>query len=878
MYKSCSEIRKIFLNYFINNNHQLLDSSSLVPKNDSTLMFTNAGMNQFKNIFLGIEQPKYTNVVTIQRCVRVGGKHNDLNNIGRTKQHHTFFEMLGNFSFGGYSKSKAIQFAWQLLTDNKLFAIPKDKLLVTVNIHDIFTIRCWLKLGLSNRQLVLIGNKEQEIYYSNNFWYMDQLGPCGPCTEIFYYSGKDNIDNYLKIFNSIENNENFLELWNLVFIQFNKQYNNVFLPLNINSIDTGMGLERIASVLQGVNSCYEIDLFKLLLTIIVKKLKIKSFYSSELYIIADHIRTCVFIISDGVFPSNNGRGYVLRKIIRRAINYGKKLGIKYLFFYKLVIPLIKVMKIEINNFIIPLKNIMYILKQEEQQYNNTINKGKKLVNKIISKLNNNILSGKMIFYLYDTYGISIDIIKNICDSNDIKIDESEFKKEIEVRKNLILNKNKININTLLNNYKNTKFVGYDCIECLSTVQGIIYNNQNIDKIYYKNINKIYIILDQTPFYGESGGQVGDQGKILSINVMINIINTKKCGDIFIHEGILEYGKLEVGMKVTALVNHIRRNLISINHTTTHMLYSALKQISNTYIKQYGSYINEYYLRFDVISNISLKCYISKIENLINQQIRMNIPIITYINSYNRKYNLVSLNNIKYKSINNLRSIKIGNISHEYCGGTHVKFTKDINLFCIKNELGIAKGVRRLEAITNEVAFNFLREQKNTVLQISRLTKSNIQSVSKQVLTLISNYKTLKQDIISLEKEYITSQVKFLRYKIKRFLNKKNVLVEQINCNNINTLINIVKLLKKHLNSLIIVLFTKLNNTIYLVVGVSNNIIKYIQANNIINYLVKHVGGKGGGTSDISQIVINNVNLLPSIISNIHMLLSNKKIL
>ncbi|MCV2528350.1 MAG: alanine--tRNA ligase [Candidatus Lightella neohaematopini] len=878
MYKSCSEIRKIFLNYFINNNHQLLDSSSLVPKNDSTLMFTNAGMNQFKNIFLGIEQPKYTNVVTIQRCVRVGGKHNDLNNIGRTKQHHTFFEMLGNFSFGGYSKSKAIQFAWQLLTDNKLFAIPKDKLLVTVNIHDIFTIRCWLKLGLSNRQLVLIGNKEQEIYYSNNFWYMDQLGPCGPCTEIFYYSGKDNIDNYLKIFNSIENNENFLELWNLVFIQFNKQYNNVFLPLNINSIDTGMGLERIASVLQGVNSCYEIDLFKLLLTIIVKKLKIKSFYSSELYIIADHIRTCVFIISDGVFPSNNGRGYVLRKIIRRAINYGKKLGIKYLFFYKLVIPLIKVMKIEINNFIIPLKNIMYILKQEEQQYNNTINKGKKLVNKIISKLNNNILSGKMIFYLYDTYGISIDIIKNICDSNDIKIDESEFKKEIEVRKNLILNKNKININTLLNNYKNTKFVGYDCIECLSTVQGIIYNNQNIDKIYYKNSNKIYIILDQTPFYGESGGQVGDQGKILSINVMINIINTKKCGDIFIHEGILEYGKLEVGMKVTALVNHIRRNLISINHTTTHMLYSALKQISNTYIKQYGSYINEYYLRFDVISNISLKCYISKIENLINQQIRMNIPIITYINSYNRKYNLVSLNNIKYKSINNLRSIKIGNISHEYCGGTHVKFTKDINLFCIKNELGIAKGVRRLEAITNEVAFNFLREQKNTVLQISRLTKSNIQSVSKQVLTLISNYKTLKQDIISLEKEYITSQVKFLRYKIKRFLNKKNVLVEQINCNNINTLINIVKLLKKHLNSLIIVLFTKLNNTIYLVVGVSNNIIKYIQANNIINYLVKHVGGKGGGTSDISQIVINNVNLLPSIISNIHMLLSNKKIL
>ncbi|MCV2525387.1 MAG: alanine--tRNA ligase [Candidatus Lightella neohaematopini] len=881
MYKSFLEIRQIFLNYFINKNHQLVNSSSLIPKNDSTLMFTNAGMNQFKNIFLGIEQPKHINIVTAQRCVRAGGKHNDLNNIGYTRQHHTFFEMLGNFSFGGYYKLDAIHFAWQLLTNNKLFAIPKNKLLVTVNIHDTFTIRCWLKLGLSNNQLILVGNKKQKIYHSNNFWYMGEFGPCGPCTEIFYYLGNKNINNYLKIFNSKENNENFLELWNLVFIQFNKQNNNIFLPLNINSVDTGMGLERITSVLQSVNSCYEIDLFKSLIAIIIKKLKVKNFYNSALYIIADHIRTCVFIISDGVFPSNNGRGYVLRKIIRRAVHYGRKLGIKYLFLYKLVIPLIKIMKVKTNNFIISLKNIMYILKQEEQQYNNTINKGKKIINKIISKLNSNLLSGKIIFYLYDTYGVSLDIIKDICNNSNIKIDELEFKKEVKKRKELILNKNKTSINTLLNNYKKTKFIGYDYIESLSIVQGIIYNYQNVNEICYNNNNnKVYIILNQTPFYGESGGQVGDQGKILSINVMINIINTKKYGDIFIHEGIIEYGKLKIGMEVIALINYARRNLISINHTATHMLYAALKKINNTYIKQYGSYIDEYHLRFDVISNTSLKNYIPEIENIINQQIRTNLPVITYINDFEyTKTSIVLSSNIKHKNINNnLRSIKIGNISYEDCGGTHVKFTKDINLFCIINELGIAKGVRRLEAITNEVAFNFLREQKSTILKISELIKSNKKSVFEQTSILVNNYKVLKQEIINLEKQYIISQVEILRYKIKYYLNNSHILVEQINCSNIGILINIVKLLKKHLNSLIIVLFTKIDNTIYLVVGITNNIIKYVQANNITKYLIDNIGGKGGGTSNISQIVIHNIDLLPSIINTIHMLLSNKKII
>ncbi|MCV2502111.1 MAG: alanine--tRNA ligase [Candidatus Lightella neohaematopini] len=880
MYKSFLEIRQIFLDYFVSKNHQLINSSSLVPKNDSTLMFTNAGMNQFKNIFLGIEQPKHINVVTAQRCVRAGGKHNDLNNIGYTKQHHTFFEMLGNFSFGGYYKLEAIYFAWQLLTDNKLFAIPKNKLLVTVNIHDTFTINYWLKLGLSNNQLILVGSKRQKIYYSNNFWYMGEFGPCGPCTEIFYYLGNENINNYLKIFNSKENNENFLELWNLVFIQFNKQENDIFLPLNINSVDTGMGLERITSVLQNVNSCYEIDLFKLLITIIIKKLKIKNFYNSALYIIADHIRTCVFIISDGVFPSNNGRGYVLRKIIRRAINYGRKLGINYLFLYKLVIPLIKIMRVKTDNFIVSLKNIMYVLKQEEQQYNNTINKGKKIINKIISKLDNNILSGKIIFYLYDTYGISLDVIKNICSSSNIKIDELAFKKEVKKRKKLILNKNKLNINTLLNNYKKTKFIGYDHIESLSIVQGIIYNYQNINEICHNNNNnKIYIILNQTPFYGESGGQVGDQGKILSINVMVNIINTKKYGDIFVHEGIIEYGELKIGMEVTTLVNYVRRNLISINHTATHMLHAALKKINNIYIKQYGSYIDEYHLRFDVISNTSLKNYIPEIENTINQQIKINLPVTTYINEFEyKKTNIILLKNINNKDINNLRSIKIGNISYENCGGTHVKFTKDINLFCIINELGIAKGVRRLEAITNEVAFNFLREQKSTISKISKLIKSNTKSVFKQISILVNNYRILKQNITNLEKQYIISQVKILRYKIKYNLNNSHILVKQINCNNISILINIVKLLKKHLNSLIIVLFTKLDNIIYLVIGITNNIIKYVQANNIIKYLVDNIGGKGGGTPSISQIVIHNIDLLPNIINTIRILLSDKKII
>ncbi|MCV2506175.1 MAG: alanine--tRNA ligase [Candidatus Lightella neohaematopini] len=869
MYKSSLEIRQIFLNYFTSRNHQLVDSSSLVPKNDSTLMFTNAGMNQFKNIFLGIEKPKYINVVTVQRCVRVGGKHNDLNNIGHTKQHHTFFEMLGNFSFGGYYKLEAIQFAWQLLTNSKFFAIPKNKLLITVNAHDTSTIRYWLELGLSNNQLILIGSKEKKIYYSSNFWYMDEFGPCGPCTEIFYYLGKDSINNCLKKLNFEENNEDFLELWNLVFIQFNKQNNNIFLPLNNNSVDTGMSLERITSVLQNVNSCYEIDVFKLLIAAITKKLEIKNFCNSSLYIIADHIRTCVFIISDGVFPSNSGRGYVLRKIIRRAINCGRRLGIRHLFLYKLVIPLIKIMKIKTNHFIISIKNIIYILKQEEKQYDNTIDKGKKIVSKIISKLNNNMLNGKIVYYLYDTHGISLNIIKDICNNNNIQINESEFKKELKKRQSLILNKNKVGVNTLLNNYKKTKFIGYNYIESISVVQGIIYNNKNIDKLYYNSSsNKIYIILDQTPFYGESGGQVGDHGKILSDNVMVNITNTKKYGDVFVHEGILEYGELKVGMKVTALINHVRRNLISINHTATHMLYAALKKIISTHIKQYGSYIDEYHLRFDVISNIPLKNYVLEIEDIINKQIKDNIPVVTYID-----------NNTKYKNINNLRSVKISNISYEDCGGTHVKSTKDINLFCIVQESGIAKGIRRLEAITNEVAFNFLREQKNSVLKISKLTKSNIQSVFKQVSTLVNNYKILKQDIINLERQYINSQVEVLRYKVRYFLNKNNhILIEQISCNNVSILVNIVKLLKKYLSSLIIILFTKLNNIVYLVVGVTNNIIQYIQANNIIRYLIDNVGGKGGGTSDISQIVIDNINLLPNIINNIRVLLSSKKII
>ncbi|BAC24380.1 alaS [Wigglesworthia glossinidia endosymbiont of Glossina brevipalpis] len=868
--KKTTEIRNIFLNFFYEKKHKIMDSSTLIPDNDKTLLFTNSGMNQFKDIFLGFKKPKYIRVATAQRCIRVGGKHNDLNMIGKTNRHHTFFEMLGNFSFGSYFKSDTIQFAWELLTSKKWFDLSKEKLIVTIYYKDIESYNLWVeKTNINPKNIIFIKDKNNILYNSDNFWTMGDTGPCGPCSEIFYFFGKSINYKNIKIYD-----EEYIEIWNLVFMQFNLHLNGKLSRLPITSIDTGMGLERISCVLQKVNSNYSIDLFKKLIYEISKIIEIKNIKNYSLRIIADHIRSAIFLIYDGVIPSKEGRGYVLRRIIRRAIFHGNYILNKSCFFYKLVSPAINIMSYIDSKIIKKKKEIENIIKEEEKIFFFSIKKGMIFLNKNLKKIKNNILKGEIAFKLHDTFGFPIDLTNDICIKNKINVDEKGFFHAMNEQKNKSYKNscfNKFNLK-LLNNYC-TKFCGYSYLKCESQILNIYNLKEEIKEI--KENQEGIIILDKTPFYGESGGQVGDSGEIKSKDGVFSVIDTKKLGNYFYHYGKVIQGILKINNKITAYVNKIKRNKISLNHSSTHLLHYAINCLLDKNIIQKGSLICEKYLSFDFSYGKKINIEkINEIENIINEKIRDNV--IIHSNNMDLKNALKigakALFKNKYKDL--VRVLNIGDFSIELCGGTHANRTGDIGCFVITNFSKISSDTYRIKAITGETAIAFIQKKFNDINTISSLIKSNSNEIVNKIEKITENLKILEKKNKNLKNKIIKNYIKLIFNKIKK-INNFEIIMDYFN-EEIDKIIlrEILNKVKTNLKNGIVILASIKKDNLYIVTGVTNNLVNIITAKEIISYFKEIKSIKGGGNSYFAEAVgVVNLIDLKSMFKKIFMILS-----
>ncbi|CAL4322500.1 alanine--tRNA ligase [Buchnera aphidicola] len=865
MQYTTKKIRKMFLDFFKENNHKIIESSSLIPQKNSNLLFTNAGMNQFQNIFLGKEKYQFQKVATVQKCLRTGGKHNDLEQVGYSQYHHTFFEMLGNFSFGDYFKKEAILYAWKLLTDRNWFNLPKEKILVTVYQDDNESYNIWKNLiGLSVENIILIGNTPNNPYVSDNFWQMGETGPCGPCTEIFFKKSND----IFKI-SHLKDKKKYIEIWNIVFIQFNRINQNKIIPLPIFSVDTGMGLERIASILQNVNSNYEIDIFKELKKSILKINNLKKIkHTKSLNVISDHIRASVFIIQENILPDNEHRGYVLRRIIRRALRHGEKLGIKNPFFYKIVPDVIKCIKIFGEKIRFQQNNIKNILKKEELQFTKTLQTGLKLLKSEIKKIKNHQLDGKTVFYLYDTIGFPIDLTQDICKEYQINININELKNEINKKKRQSKqNKNKIkNLPNVIQNTYTSTFKGYNHNKITCIVKQIFVNQQAVNKILPEE--KGIIILDRSPFYGESGGQIGDSGIIYNSKSLFHVQNTQNYATTIIHIGQIKIGSLEINDLVTAHIDEKKRKLIQNNHSATHLLQHALNKILKKNIIQKGSYISEKYLRFDFSYNqeISIK-EIFCIEKLINKNIQKNINIcddhLNFEEAKNQGY--IFFQNKTYNSI--VRTLKIGNISKELCKGTHAHNTGNIGLFKIIYEKSISRGIRRIEAVTGKKALKHIYNQYKKNININKILKSNHESIIPKIKKLIINYKNLEQSNKQLNKNIIAIQTKELINKIIQ-IKKINFLNSEIKIKDRKLLKNMIDQLKNKIHTGIIILFYKKISKNIFMVGVTNNLTNIIQSNKIIEIIKKYANGSGGGKAEIAECITENINNLDQLINYI----------
>lgn len=864
MNKSTNEIRQMFIDFFYSNGHHIVKSSSLIPENDKTLLFTNAGMNQFKDVFLGLDKRSYKRATTSQRCVRLGGKHNDLDKVGNTTYHHTFFEMLGNFSFGDYFKYDAIKYAWELLTSKKWFSLSKKKIWVTVYHNDYDTYKIWLEdIGLPAKRIIRIGDYNiNKTYLSDNFWQMGETGPCGPCSEIFYDRG-NNIQG-LELTKNYKNNKRYIEIWNLVFMQFDRQNNGSLLPLPKLSVDTGMGLERITSVIQNVNSNYDIDIFKKLISITAYLLGTKDINNKSLKIIVDHIRSSTFLIIDGVLPSNEGRGYALRKIIRRAIFHGNKLGNSSIFFYNLVKPLIETMgKNEIKLYL-KQKIVEKVLYNEEIKFNETLKKGLILLNKKINTINGKILNGNIAFLLYDTYGFPLELTIDICKERNIIVDKSGFKYSMNLQRKRSKKTNffKSNFLSTLLTKKITNFVGYEKNKKKGKIINIIHNNEYVD-ILLKG-EKAIVILDITPFYGESGGQTGDKGFLISKYGIFQVTNVKKINKLIVHYGFLKKGKIKLNNKIYAKIDYLIRKDICSNHSATHLLHTTLKNVLGKDVKQKGSLINEKYLRFDFSYSKKIKFEnILQIENIINEQIRNNYKIFTNIMKLNDVYkkNIISLFKEKYND--KVRVLHINNFSSELCAGTHVTRTGDIGIFIILSHYNIASGIHRIEAVTGREAVKYLQKQNNLVTKIKNYVKGNNETILKNISNLKKKISILEKDIKYFKNKFIVQTSLKLVDDVYN-INGTKILLKKLNKIEVVMLRPIIEYLKNVLKSSIIVLALEKKEKINLITSVTNDISDKITAIDIINYLTKKIGGKGGGRINLAQsggIKKNNFDLL-----------------
>jgi alanyl-tRNA synthetase len=849
MFQTTAELRSAFLKYFEDNGHQVLDSSSLVPTNDPTLLFTNAGMNQFKDVFLGMDKRSYTRATTSQRCVRAGGKHNDLDNVGYTARHHTFFEMLGNFSFGDYFKEEAIRFAWTFLTET--LKLPKDRLCVTIYETDDEAFELWNnKIGVAAENIIRIGDNKGGAYASDNFWQMGDTGPCGPCSEIFYDHG-DHIWGG-RPGSPEEDGDRFIEIWNIVFMQYNRQADGEMLPLPKPSVDTGMGIERIAAIMQGVHSNYEIDIFKQLIAKTAEIINVTDLENKSLRVIADHIRSCSFLIADGVLPSNEGRGYVLRRIIRRAVRHGNKLGATDAFFYKLVPTLINVMGDAAKGLAAMQAIVEKALKAEEEQFARTLERGLGLLDNALNSLSGKMLDGDTAFKLYDTYGFPVDLTADVCRERDITVDEVGFEAAMAEQRSRAQAAGNFgtDYNKQLIIDKQTAFCGYQGLTGDATVVALYVDGNEVGEVTAGQ--EAVLVLDNTPFYAESGGQVGDQGLLNAQGVSFEVHDTQKFGQATGHQGKLTQGTIKVGANLTALVDNNLRKSTELNHSVTHLLHAALRQVLGSHVTQKGSLVNPERLRFDFSHFEGVKpAEIKEIEELVNTQIRLNHQLNTQEMGIDeaKEKGAMALFGEKYDA--QVRVVTMGDFSIELCGGTHVSRTGDIGLFKLTSESGIAAGVRRIEAVTGAAAMAYVADQQAQLEEAAALLKSDSASVITKLKAQLDKVKQLEKDLSQMKDKLAAAASADLAGDAIE-INGIKVLVKKLEGVDAGSLRGLQDELKQKLKSAIIVLGVATEGKVNLIAGVSNDLTKQVKAGELVAMIAQQVGGKGGGRPDMAQ--------------------------
>ncbi len=866
-----AEIREAFLRYFESQGHTRVASSSLVPANDPTLLFTNAGMNQFKDCFLGLEKRDYVRAVSSQKCVRAGGKHNDLDNVGYTARHHTFFEMLGNFSFGDYFKRDAIKFAWEFLTGDEWLALPKDKLYATVYHTDDEAFDIWNKeIGLAPERIIRIGDNKGEKYASDNFWAMGDTGPCGPCSEIFFDHG-DHIWGGLPG-TPEEDGDRFIEIWNNVFMQFNRTADGVLHPLPAPSVDTGMGLERISAVLQHVNSNYEIDLFQHLLkaaaeiigldtTALEAEAKEKGTpvqYPASLKVVADHARSCCFLIADGVNPSNEGRGYVLRRIIRRAVRHGNKLGATGSFFHKMLQPLIEVMGAAYPELEAQKARIEAQLLKEEEQFAKTLEQGLKLLEGELANLKGSVIPGEVVFKLYDTYGFPTDLTADIARERDLTIDEAGFEVEMAAQRQRARDAGKfaIDYNSVVKVDGETQFDGYDATAGQGQIIAIYKDGEQVDEV--AEGDEALIVLNQTPFYAESGGQIGDTGIFKNDTGIFEVQDTKKSGGAFVHQGIVTMGSLKAAQNVEAIVKADIRAATARNHSATHLLHAALRQILGSHVQQKGSLVASDVLRFDFANDqpVSFE-QLQEIERLVNAEVIANTPVTTELLDIESAKAKGAMMLFGEKYGDEVRVLSMGsvieekNFSIELCGGIHVKRTGDIGLFKITSECGVAAGVRRIEAVTGTKAIEAAQKADRDINTINALLKAQKEQTIEKVEAIVETASSLQKQIEQLNQKLASLQAGELLSQVQTIAGRAT-LITTVQGMDAKALRNLHDGVKSKLDNAVIVLAGVEGDKVSLIASVAKDFTASIKAGDIIKHLATELGGKGGGKPDLAQ--------------------------
>ncbi len=837
-----SEIRASFLEFFRKNGHSVLPSSSLVPGNDPTLLFTNAGMVQFKEVFLGKDVRDYSRAATSQRCVRAGGKHNDLENVGYTARHHTFFEMLGNFSFGDYFKKEAIHFAWNFVTGT--LGLPKDRLWVTVYKEDDEAARIWTEeMGIDPTRCTRMGER-------SNFWSMGETGPCGPCTEIFYDHGADIPGGPPG--SPDEDGDRYVEIWNLVFMQYDRSADGVLVPLPKPSVDTGMGLERVAAVMQGVHSNYDIDLFKTLIQAAAEATGTTDLDSSSLRVIADHIRACTFLIIDGVVPSNEGRGYVLRRIIRRAIRHGYKLGQTQPFFHKLVGPLVREMGSYYAELVSGEARATQMLAQEETRFAETLTTGMALLDAEAAKLTSTVIPGETVFRLYDTYGFPLDLTADVARERGLTIDQAGFDAAMAAQRGRARAASKFgaDLRDPVKLSGRTEFSGYDHLTGGAKVTALIFDGAVVDALRPGQEGEV--ILDHTPFYAESGGQVGDTGILTGSHARFTVRDTRKIGASFAHVGVLESGELRVGAEVQAEVDGKRRQAIALNHSATHLLHAALREVLGKHVQQKGSLVAPERLRFDFAhSQPVTDDELRRVEDLVNSAIRRNSPAETRVMALDEAVAAGAMSLFGEKYENDVRVLSIGDFSMELCGGTHVERSGDIGFFKIISESGVAAGVRRVEAVTGQAAFDWVMRADQVLRDAALLLRGSREDVDEKVRELVERSRRLEKEVQQLKSKLASGQGGDLTTRAKDVGGVK-VLAAQIDGADVKSLRDAMDRLRDKLGSSVIVLGAVADGKVVLVAGVSADLVAELKAGDIVGSVAAQVGGRGGGRADFAQ--------------------------